>query len=120
MLLAFTFTAVFPVAQYTPISLGGLEFSAGFIAACTALNGASQAVWLLVVFPVLHKRLGTGRLLMCCAVVWPVLFAAAPFENAVLRYVGRGAVFWATGTPVLVLGSGVSMAFSTLFPFGSS
>jgi len=74
MLMAFTFTAVFPVAQYTPISMGGLGFTTELIAACTALNGASQAAWLLIAFPLLHKRIGTGRVLWLCASAWPVLF----------------------------------------------
>lgn len=113
MLLAYTFTAVFPVAQYTPVELGGLGFTPGLIGACTALNGASQAAWLLLVFPNLHKRLGTGRVLFWCAIVWPVLFAVAPVENLVLRY-GQTALFWATGPLILSLGAGVAMAFSTL------
>jgi hypothetical protein len=119
MLMAYTFTAVFPVNQYTPIALGGLGFSPGLIAACTGLNGASQAAWLLLVFPVLHKRVGTGRVLWICAIAWPVLFAAAPVFNLVLRY-GLRTLFWSTGPPVIVLFSGVSMAFSKSHPLPPS
>ncbi|KAH8631994.1 hypothetical protein IG631_13677 [Alternaria alternata] len=111
MLMAFTFTAVFPVAQYTPISMGGLGFTTELIAACTALNGASQAAWLLIAFPLLHKRIGTGRVLWLCASAWPVLFVVGPVYNVLLRY-GHTTVFWATGPPVIVLASGVSMAFT--------
>lgn len=111
MLLALTFTAVFPVAQYTPVDLGGLGFTPGLIAACTGLNGVSQAAWLLIIFPALHKRLGTSRILWLCALVWPVLFVLAPVSNFLLRY-GQNVIFWATVPPVLVLASGVSMAFS--------
>ena len=113
MLLAFTFTAVFPVAQYTPVELGGLGFTPGLIAACTGLNGASQAAWLLIVFPILHKRFGTGRVLWLCAFAWPVLFILAPGYNLLLRY-GQNVIFWATAPPLVVLASGVSMAFSEL------
>jgi hypothetical protein len=113
MLMAFTFTAVFPVAQYTPIDMGGLGFTTELIAACTALNGASQAAWLLIVFPILHKRIGTGRVLWLCASAWPVLFVVGPVYNILLRY-GHTTVFWATGPPIIVLASGVSMAFSKL------
>ena len=111
MLMAFTFTAVFPVAQYTPINMGGLGFTPALIGACTGLNGASQAAWLLIVFPILHKRVGTGRVLWLCASAWPVLFIVGPVYNALLRY-GHTTVFWVTGPPIIVLASGVSMAFS--------
>ena len=111
MLMAFTFTAVFPVAQYTPVKLGGLGFTAELIAACTALNGVSQAAWLLIVFPALHKRVGTGYVLYLCASVWPLLFIVGPVYNFLLRH-GHTTIFWATGPPLLVLASGVSMAFS--------
>jgi hypothetical protein len=110
-LMAYTFTAVFPVTQYTPIDLGGLGFSPGLIAACTGLNGASQAAWLLLVFPFLHKRVGTGKVLWMCAIAWPILFAAAPVLNLFLRH-GLRTLFWSTGPPFIVLFSGVSMAFS--------
>ncbi|KAF1935856.1 MFS general substrate transporter [Clathrospora elynae] len=111
MFLAFMFTAVFPVAQYTPVALGGLGFSPGLIAACTALNGVSQASWLLIVFPVLHKRIGTGRILWWCGILWPVLFAIAPLCNLILRY-ELTAFFWSTMPIVLVLGSGAAMTFT--------
>ncbi|KAI4910130.1 hypothetical protein J4E90_007561 [Alternaria incomplexa] len=113
MLMAFTFTAVFPVAQYTPVKLGGLGFTAELIAACTALNGVSQAAWLLIVFPALHKRVGTGYVLYLCASVWPLLFIVGPVYNFLLRH-GHTTIFWATGPPLLVLASGVSMAFTSV------
>jgi len=111
MLMAFTFTAVFPVAQYTPVKLGGLGFTAELIAACTALNGVSQAAWLLIVFPALHKRVGTSYVLYLCASVWPLLFIVGPVYNFLLRH-GHTTIFWVTGPPIIVLASGVSMAFS--------
>jgi len=113
MLLAFTFTAVFPVAQYTPVDLGGLGFSPGLIAACTGLNGASQAAWLLIIFPILQKRLGTGRVLWLCATAWPVLFVLAPLYNFLLRH-GQNVIFWTTAPPLVVLASGVAMAFTSV------
>lgn len=115
MLLAFTLTAVFPVFQYTPIELGGLGFSPGIIAACTGLNGASQAAWLLIAFPKLHKRVGTGRILWYCAIAWPIFFAVSPLFHFILAY-GYKTLFWSAGPPLLILGSGVAMSFSKLFP----
>jgi hypothetical protein len=111
MLLAFTFTAVFPLAQYTPVDMGGLGFSSGLIAIFTGLNGVSQAIWLLLIFPVLHKRFGTGRLLWLCGLAWPILFISIPIYNVFLRY-GKTILFWATAPPMLAFFSGVSMAFS--------
>jgi hypothetical protein len=111
MLLAYTFTAVFPVTQYIPVDLGGFGFSSGQIALCTGLNGVSQAIWLLVAFPILHKRFGTGRLLGLCALAWPLLFAAFPIYSLLLQH-GETTIFWATAPPMLALFSGVAMAFS--------
>jgi hypothetical protein len=115
MLLAYTYTAVNPVFMYTPIDLGGLSLTAQLIAAFTALAGASQAIWLLVVFPRLHKRVGTGRILFYCACAWPLFFASSVAFNALLRH-HLVAAFWATAPLTLVLGSGVAMAFSTSPP----
>ncbi|KAF9701353.1 hypothetical protein EKO04_000406 [Ascochyta lentis] len=113
MLLAFTFTAVNPVFLYTPISLGGIGFPPELIAATIGLAGASQAAWLLLIFPVLHKRAGTGRILRLCAWTWPVFFAIHPCFNLLLRY-GKSTVFWTLAPPMLVLGSGVAMAFTAV------
>jgi hypothetical protein len=112
MMLAFTFTAVNPVFMYTPVRLGGIGFGPELIAAFTALAGASQAIWLLLVFPLLHKRVGTGRVLFYCACAWPVFFASSVVFNTFLRHHLEPA-FWATAPLTLVLGSGVAMAFST-------
>jgi Na+/melibiose symporter-like transporter len=114
MMLAFAFTAVNPVFLYTPISMGGVGFTPELIAAFTALAGASQAIWLLVVFPRLHKRVGTGKVLFYCACVWPAFFAGSVLFNTFLRF-NLKAAFWAVAPLTLVLGSGVAMAFSTFF-----
>ncbi|KAF2826142.1 MFS general substrate transporter [Ophiobolus disseminans] len=113
MCLAFTFTAVNPVYMYTPIELGGIGFSPELIAAFTALSGFSQAIWLLLVFPRLHKRVGTGQVLRYCAYVWPVFFASTVGFNALLRHDIKTA-FWSTAPPIMVIGSGVCMAFTAV------
>jgi hypothetical protein len=112
MMLAFTYTAVNLVFLYTPIHLGGLGFTPELIAASTALAGASQAIWILLVFPRLHKRVGTGKVLFYCACAWPLFFASNVAFNTLLRH-RLVPVFWATAPLTLVLGSGVAMAFST-------
>lgn len=114
MLLAYTFTAVNPVFMYTPIRLGGLGFSPELIAIFTGIAGASQAVWLLFAFPSLHKRMGTGKLLLWCALVWPIFFAVNPGYNLLLWH-GQKALFWSTAPPTLILGSGVAMSFGKTF-----
>jgi hypothetical protein len=110
-MLAYTFTAVNPLFMYTPVPLGGLSFSPELIAAFTALAGASQAAWLLLVFPRLHKRLGTGWILFYCACAWPIFFALNVAFNFFLRYHLKK-IFWSTAPLTLALGSGVAMAFS--------
>jgi hypothetical protein len=115
MMLAFTFTAVNPVFMYTPIHLGGIGFSPELIAAFTALVGASQAAWLLLVFPRLHKRVGTGRILFYCACAWPAFFAINVVFNFLLKH-HLEKVFWATAPLTLVLGSGIAMSFSKSHP----
>jgi Na+/melibiose symporter-like transporter len=114
MMLAYTFTAVNPVFLYTPIAMGGIGFTPELIAATFAFTGAAQAIWILVVFPGLHKRIGTGRVLFYCACVWPIFFASSVVFNIFRRH-NLTAVFWATAPLTLMLGSGVAMAFST-FP----
>jgi hypothetical protein len=109
-LLAFTFTAVNPVFLYTPVSLGGIGFPPELIAATIGLGGVSQAVWLLLVFPALHKRVGTGQILRLAAWIWPVFFAINPCFNLLLRHEQKVA-FWTIAPPTLALGSGVAMAF---------
>lgn len=111
--LAFTFTAVNPVNLYTPIALGGVGLSPELIAAVIGFSGLSQAAWLLLVFPALHKRIGTGQVLRLTAYVWPVFFAINPCFNLLLRH-GEKVAFWVIAPPTLALGSGVAMAFTAV------
>lgn len=78
------------------------------------LGGLSQAVWLLLIFPLLQRRIGTGGVLRICASVWPIFFFLAAFGNYLLR-VKMDAVFWVYAPTLLIIGSGVAMAFSTFF-----
>jgi hypothetical protein len=109
--MAFTFTAVYPVWLYTPVSLGGLGFSPVLIAAGMGAGGGAQSLWLLLVFPPLHKRVGTGGVLRLCAWVWPFFFIIDPMCNVLLRY-GLTVPFWIVFWLNTVFGCGVAMAFS--------
>ena len=114
MLLALAYTAVLPVLCFTPVELGGFGFSPFRISILLATGGMSQVVWLLLVFPPLQYRFGTGGVLRGCAIAWPFMFAIWPICNEFLRRDWTIA-FWIVGLINLVLGSGVAMAFSKLF-----
>lgn len=51
MFLAFAFTAILPVLLFTPVDLGGLGFPPFRISVWMAIQGLSQATWLIVAFP---------------------------------------------------------------------
>jgi hypothetical protein len=109
-LLAFTYTAVNPLFLHTSVELGGYGFNSQNIACALALAGVSQAVWLLLVFPKLHKRVGTKQILRYAAIGWPLFFAIYPAFHPLLSH-RLHVLFWILAPPALVLGSGVAMAF---------
>ena len=110
------FTAMAPLSWFTPIEQGGFSFPERYIAAGLALCGACQSLFMLVVFPPLHRRFGTGAILRTCALLWPFLFAFFPIFNQFRRN-GWETAFWVI-TPILQgLGSGLAMAFSEFSPW---
>lgn len=113
-LLGFSYTALIPVFWFTSPKLGGFGFDERLIAVFLGIGGASQAVWLLFVFPPLQHRIGTGGVLRACSWVYPFFFLMNPLANWCLRE-GWRTLFWAVGPAVLVIGSGVSMNFSMCF-----
>jgi hypothetical protein len=110
-LLAFTYTAVNPLFLHTSVELGGYGFDSQTIACAIALAGVSQAAWLLLVFPKLHKRVGTKQILRYAAIGWPLFFAIYPAFHPLLSH-RRHVLFWILAPLALVLGSGVAMAFA--------
>ncbi|MCJ1402908.1 hypothetical protein MMC11_006129 [Xylographa trunciseda] len=113
MLLAFAYTAgSFTSPTYTTF-IRGYGFSPLQISLFMALAGLSQAVWLLIAFPPLQRRFGTGGVLRGCAVVWPILFFMAAFGNFILRQEWR-LTFWIVAPTTLALGSGIAMAFTAI------
>ncbi|KAK5117499.1 hypothetical protein LTR85_008884 [Meristemomyces frigidus] len=111
MLLALAYTAVSPVFLYTDIDLGGFDFSDQWIAIFIAIAGGSQSLWMLLAFPPLQKRFGTGNLLRACAIVWPLMMVSFPILNEFLRH-GLVTAFWVIAPISMVVGSGVAMAFA--------
>ncbi|KAM3461948.1 hypothetical protein NHJ6243_004560 [Beauveria neobassiana] len=115
MIMAFAFTALLPVVLFTPVDLGGLGLSPRQISTYMAVQGLSQAVWLVGVFPRLHRRLGNKKLLTACAVAYPLFFLAYIVLNELLRVDTPAARAWAwafVGPLAAVVGPGVSMAFT--------
>lgn len=107
------FPPVCPVFWFTSPEKGGYGFTPIQISMFLGGIGISQGLWLLVAFPILHKRFGTGNILRVCYILWPIFFVAAPMCNLFLRWGGPWrTVFWIVGPTLQIGGSGVSMAFS--------
>ncbi|EXJ96095.1 hypothetical protein A1O1_01221 [Capronia coronata CBS 617.96] len=113
MMLAFAYTAIIPVFYFTPVSLGGLGFSPFLISIFMGVGGFSQALWLLLIFPWLQARIGTGGVMRLCATAYPFFFAVLPLSNILLRN-HLTAVFWVVAPVSVVVGSGVSMSFTAI------
>ncbi|KAI9663902.1 MAG: hypothetical protein M1821_007392 [Bathelium mastoideum] len=102
------YTAIIPVVLFEPIQLGGFSFSPRLISIYLAVSGISQALWLLLVFPLLQRRFGTGRVFKGSLAFWPVFFLVPPLFNQFARR-GETLSFWITGLATLSFGSGIIM-----------
>jgi hypothetical protein len=109
---------VSPVFWFTSPSLGGYGFTPLQISYFLAAIGVSQAIWLLIFFPPLQRRFGTGGVLRACLIAWPIFFTSAPLCNAFLRWEEHGGgggwrtLFWIVAPTLQLGGAGVAMAFS--------
>ncbi|KAF4471329.1 tetracycline resistance (probable transport) [Fusarium albosuccineum] len=114
MFLAFAFTAILPVVLFTPIHLGGVGFDSFKISMYMAVQGASQALWLLLAFPALQHRFGTRGVMKLCGYAYPFFFVGYILLNTLLRADTHttDVLFWIFGALVAVVGPGVSMAFT--------
>lgn len=114
MILAFAYTAIVPVFWFTKVRLGGFGFTPLQISLLMGLNGFSQAAWLLLIFPRLHRKVGTNGVIRGCSVAWPFFFALMPFLNTLLRveteFTTR--LFWIIAIVAMLVGPGVAMAFT--------
>jgi len=116
MLLAYAYTAVVPVFWFTKVALGGLGLTPLEISLLMGVNGLAQSIWILLIFPPLHARVGTNGVLKFCAAAYPFFFALSPLFNLLLR-VGTPAsvtAFWVAAPATLALGCGVSMSFTAI------
>ncbi|KAI2901681.1 hypothetical protein CBS63078_6561 [Aspergillus niger] len=113
MMLAFAYTAVSPVFYFTSPRLGGYGFSPFYISLFLGGSGIAQTIWLVLVYPPLHKRLGTGNILRGLCFVW-IIFLAATVGASVLHRHGEMVAFWILAPLALVLGSSVAMQLTAM------
>jgi MFS family permease len=116
MVLAFAYTAIVPVWWFTPVRLGGCGFTPLQISLMMGLNGAAQAAWLLLIFPVLQRKIGTKGVIRVCALAYPWFFLCCPLVSALLRVGTEASVkaFWVFAPAALSIGCGVSMSFTAI------
>jgi MFS family permease len=116
MMLAFAYTAMVPVWWFTPVRLGGCGFTPLQISLMMGLNGAAQAIWILFIFPILQRKVGTKGVIRVCALAYPIFFACCPISSALLRMDTEVSVkaFWVFAPTALAIGCGVSMSFTAI------
>ena len=107
-----------PVFWFTRPKLGGYGFSPLEISLFLGSAGISQALWILVVFPPLQHRFGSGAVLRACSILWPITFLIYPLCSVFLRH-DLKVTFWIVASITVVVSSGVSMAFSKSCPVRS-
>ncbi|GCB19922.1 probable peptide/nitrate transporter At3g43790 [Aspergillus awamori] len=113
MMLAFAYTAVSPVFYFISPRLGGYGFSPFYISLFLGGSGIAQTIWLVLVYPPLHKRLGTGNILRGLCFVW-IIFLAATVGASVLHRHGEMVAFWILAPLALILGSSVAMQLTAM------
>ncbi|KAH7097166.1 MFS general substrate transporter [Auriculariales sp. MPI-PUGE-AT-0066] len=110
-MLGFCFTAIIPVYSFTPVDMGGLGFTPPQISGMMAALGLAQATWMVLIFPPLQKRIGTGSLLKYCAAAWPLAFLVVASQNVLLR-TGHDFAFRFVLVLAAIVPSGIAMAFA--------
>ncbi|KAK7424188.1 hypothetical protein QQZ08_008676 [Neonectria magnoliae] len=113
-LLMDSFTAVLPVALYTPVSIGGIGWTPSKISLYMAAQAGSQSLWLLLAFPWLQRRVGTKGVLRICAMGYPIFLAGFIAMNALLRENSEASLvwFWIVTVFVTTFGPAVFMSFT--------
>jgi hypothetical protein len=114
LLTRLTKITALPVFWFTSVSLGGFGFTPLQISIFLGISGGSQALWLLLIFPRIQRRFGTGGVLRACAYAWPFMLAANPLYNYLLRQDQANflTAFWVLAPTTMVLGSGVAMSYT--------
>ncbi|CAG9948856.1 unnamed protein product [Clonostachys rosea f. rosea IK726] len=114
ILIASFYISMLPVALFTPIDLGGIGYTTPQISIYMGAQAASQALWLLVVFPRLQQRMGTRGVLRVCSLGLPLFFSSFILMNVLLRTGGTActACFWALTFLGTFVGPAVFMSFA--------
>ncbi|CEJ93617.1 hypothetical protein VHEMI09195 [[Torrubiella] hemipterigena] len=113
-LLGIIFPALLPLVLHMSVPHGGLGFSQFEITLYTASQGASQAFWLLIIFPPLQRRVTTKGVLRICAAFYPFFFPGYMLMNAMLRFHTpfTMAIFWVIAPITALVAPGIAMAFT--------
>ncbi|KAI9706174.1 MAG: hypothetical protein M1820_004935 [Bogoriella megaspora] len=109
--LGLAYTAVVTVFWFEPVKYGGFGFSPQMMSIFLALGGASQSLWLLIVFPPLQHRIGTGGVMRLCQSYWPFMFLIMPGLNELRRH-GIDTAFWIIAFIMQPLGASAAMSFT--------
>lgn len=109
--------SVCPTYWYTQTYLGGWSFSPTQISFELSLIGIAQAIWVLIVFPYTHRRVGSRAVLKFCAITRPLIFVLYPLLS-LLRHLGHRTAFFvlAYGTSALVGSSGMAYGEQETIP----
>lgn len=76
---------VSPLFWFTDVNLGALGFSPIEMSMLLGTLGITQALWALLAFSPLQKRVGSGAIIKGCISSWPVLFLLPLLLNRLLR-----------------------------------
>lgn len=108
------YIAMLPVALFTPIDLGGIGYTTPQISLYIGAQAASQALWLVVVFPHLQQRIGAKGVLRVCSLGPPLFFSSFILMNVLLRTGGTActACIWALTFLSTFVGPAVFMSFA--------
>lgn len=109
--VCFSLSALFPLYLFTPVGLGGMDYSPPEIAQVGAASGLSQALWLLFAMPRLDAALGTRKLFLGTSSIYPFVMALPILANAFARS-GATAGSLAMLAIYVIIGQAVNMTFS--------
>lgn len=114
MALAFAVTAIMPIFLFSRVTIGGVGLISSQISAFMAIQGASQALWLILAFPFLQRRYGTKGLSKMCATAYPFFFTGCMLLSVFLRIETESslACAWIIGIMIAVIGPGVTMGLT--------
>ncbi|KAF8905972.1 major facilitator superfamily domain-containing protein [Gymnopilus junonius] len=82
---ATAFDAVFVLYCYTPIQLGGLDFSASQIGYALAIAGIASVLLQIIFLPTLLTHIRHARLYNLCMMFWPLTYLTLPVLNLIAR-----------------------------------